>query len=131
MSKTAKQRVGNLGEDIACKFLIKHGYSIIDRNYWKKWGEIDIIAKKSKKLYFIEVKSVSCENMEYVSRETDEYRPEENVHPKKLERLSRTIQSYLLERDLEEQEWQLDIITVLLDTKHKKAKIKRIEDIVF
>jgi Holliday junction resolvase-like predicted endonuclease len=35
--------------------------SIKERNYTKKWGEIDIIAIKEDKLYFIEVKSVSCE----------------------------------------------------------------------
>jgi len=83
MSETVKKKIGNLGEDIACRFLVKHGYSVLERNYWKKWGEIDIIAKKSKRLYFIEVKSVSCENIADVSRETDTYRPEENVHPKK------------------------------------------------
>ena len=54
-----KQKIGEIGENIAVKFLMKHGFSVIDRNYTKKWGEIDIIAKKSEKLYFVEVKSVS------------------------------------------------------------------------
>ena len=53
------QKIGQLGEDIACKFLMKHGFSILERNYTKKWGEIDVIAEKGKKLYFVEVKSVS------------------------------------------------------------------------
>ena len=40
------QKIGQLGEDIACKFLMKHEFSILERNYTKKWGEIDIIAIK-------------------------------------------------------------------------------------
>ena len=56
------QKTGEIGENIAVKFLVKHGFSILDRNYTKKWGEIDIIAEKSNKLYFslIFKKSVAC-----------------------------------------------------------------------
>ena len=57
------QKKGEIGENIAVKFLMKHNFSIIERNYTKKWGEIDIIAEKSNKLYFIEVKSVSRETL--------------------------------------------------------------------
>ena len=46
MTFTEKQKVGRIGEDIACKFLMKHGFEVADRNYLRKWGEIDIIAKK-------------------------------------------------------------------------------------
>ena len=56
-----KQKIGEIGENIACKFLVKQGFSILDRNYTKKWGELDIVARKYDKLYFIEVKSVSGE----------------------------------------------------------------------
>ena len=47
------QRTGEIGENIAVRFLMKHGFSILERNYTKKWGEIDIIAKKDGKIYFI------------------------------------------------------------------------------
>ena len=82
--KTNKQRVGKIGEDIVCRFLMKQDFQIIERNYWKKWGEIDIIAKKSNILHFVEVKTVSYKNLENVIYETDKHRPEENVHPWKL-----------------------------------------------
>lgn len=125
------QKIGEIGENIACKFLMKHSFSVLDRNYTKKWGEIDIIAEKAGKLYFIEVKSVS-RDLSIVSQGTlDQYRPEDNMHPWKLKRLSRTIQTYLLSKKIpDEKEWQVDLLIVFLDLKDKKAKIKVVNDII-
>jgi Holliday junction resolvase-like predicted endonuclease len=79
------QKTGEIGENIAAKFLVKQGFSIKDRNYTKKWGEIDIVAEKDNKIYFIEVKSVSRETLDDVTHETlDQYNPEDNMHPWKL-----------------------------------------------
>ena len=126
------QKTGEIGENIAVKFLVKQGFSILDRNYTKKWGELDIVAKKDNKLYFIEVKSVSRETLSGVNRETlDEYHPEDNMHPWKLKRMSRTIQTYLLsEKISEDLEWQVDLIVVFLSLKEKTAKIKVVKDII-
>lgn len=129
-SKTDKQKVGEIGENIACRFLVKHNFDIIERNYWKKWGEIDIIAKKDGILRFIEVKTVSCENLNNVSHETNAHRPEDNIHPWKLKRLSRTIQTYLLEKKNDNVEWQFDAIAIYLDIVSKKAKVDFLEDII-
>jgi len=128
--ETGKQRIGRIGEDTACRFLMKHGFSVVERNYWKKWGEIDIIAQKSKKLHFVEVKTVSRENLAEVTREIDDYQPEENIHPAKLKRLGRTVQTYLLEKNLENNEWQFDVLAVFLDVKNKEAKMRFTEDVV-
>ena len=130
MSRVSHNEVGRIGEKTACMFLMKRGFKIIEQNYWKKWGEIDIVAKNKGRLHFVEVKTVSRENIRDVSRETiDEYRPEENIHKKKLERLSRTIQTYLLEKDYED-EWQFDVIAVFLDVKNREAKCRYIEDVI-
>ena len=108
------------------------GFKIITRNYLKKWGEIDVIAEKDDILHFVEVKTVSRENVRDISRETlDNYRPEENVHPWKLKRLSRAIQSYLLENRVEaDKSWQLDIVAVFLDLKNKEAKVRFTENVI-
>lgn len=129
-SKT--QKIGQIGEEVAIKFLKKHKYKIIARNYTKKWGEIDIVAKNKGILHFIEVKSVSDDGLnkfsrENLSRETD-YRPEENVHPQKLKRIYRTIETYLSEKDFEG-EWQLDIIAVFIDIKARKSGIRHIKNV--
>ena len=109
---------------MACRFLMKHGFRILDKNYSKKWGEIDIVAEKDRDFRFIELKSI-------VSYETSEHRPEENVHYQKLKRLSRVIQTYLLDKKVSyETEWQIDVLAVFLDLKNKKAKFRFTENII-
>lgn len=56
---TQKTELGKLGEDLACRYLVDKGYKIIERNFRKPWGELDIIAKNpDKTLVFVEVKTV-------------------------------------------------------------------------
>ena len=134
-----KQKIGEIGENVACKFLVKQGFTILERNYTKKWGEIDIVAQRQEnrglKLYFIEVKAVT-RDLSNFSRITskdrlDQYRPEDNMHPWKLKRLSRTIQTYLVSKHVSEStEWQFDLLVVFLDMKNKKARVKRVEDVI-
>ena len=53
----ASRKFGDLGEDFAEMFLVKHSYRILDRNYRKKFGEIDIVASRDNVVSFIEVKT--------------------------------------------------------------------------
>lgn len=129
---TEKQHIGRLGEDIAVKHLENKGFTVIERNYLKKYGEIDLIAQKDDIIHFIEVKSVSYESSSNVSRVTpDNYRPEDNIHAQKLKRLSRTIQAYLLSKHQNEDPvWVFDVITVKIDVNKRQAHVKVLEDVV-
>ena len=131
---TEKRKTGNLGEDLARRFLMKRGFDLIERNYLKKCGEIDIIAKNKGILHFIEVKSVTYETFPTVSPETsseDEFRPEDNLHPWKLHRLANTIQIYLEEKGVSpETDWVFDVITVYIDKKRLISKISMLENII-
>src|ERR1035437_3532712 len=80
---------GNLSESIVCDFLVSKGYKILDRNYLRKWGELDIVAIKEGSLHFIEVKSDFREN------QNDGYRAEELMHNLKQRRLRRMVATYL------------------------------------
>ena len=125
------QKIGQLGEEIACKYLINKGFSILERNYTKKWGEIDIISEKNGKLYFIEVKSVSCETLpDFKDENPFIKRPEENMHLWKMKRLSRTIQTYLIHKRIGNTPWQFDLLLVYLNIKERKARVRVIENII-
>lgn len=122
-NRTEKRKLGDIGENIACDFLKGKGFEIIERNYLRKWGEIDIIAKKSGAVHFVEVKSVTHGTY------TDGYRPEDNMHPWKLKRLARAMQTYLLDRKLD-CDWQLDLVTVKMDQQTRKARVEIIENVI-
>jgi len=127
MPKITKAQVGKIGESVTCRFFVKRGFSILERNYWKKWGEIDIIAEKNNVLHFIEVKTVSVETL----KDIDNHNPEENVHYQKIKRLSRTIQTYLMEKDIQEHlDWQFDVVAVFLSLRDKKARVRLTEGVV-
>jgi putative endonuclease len=136
-NRTKKRILGDIGENIACKFLIKRGFKVIERNYLRKYGEIDIIATKDRVLRFVEVKSVKDrgnvihETRNNVIRGTssnDRYRPEDNMHPQKLQKLYRTIQTYLVEKG-SDQDWQIDLVTVKIDGNTHTACVEIIENV--
>lgn len=129
--------IGKIGEDVLIKYLKTKGYQILDRNYKKKWGELDIVAKKDEVIHFIEVKTgvLARENVsrENVSRENaiNDIRPEDSITACKRKQLRRIIQTYIFDRKIpEEQEFQIDAGIVLIDFHVKKAKIRIIEDIL-
>ena len=123
------QKIGKIGEDLACRFLMKHGFSIFERNYTKKWGEIDIVAQKYKKIYFVEVKSKQADlsNMG-IMFETG--RPEENMHVWKMQRLRRVVETYLISKRVGNMEWQFDLLVVYIDIKKRLGRVKAVENII-
>lgn len=74
---------GNIAEDRACEYLRSQGYRIIDRNFYNRFGEIDIIAFKDNVLHYVEVKS----GVTYEAAVN-------NITRSKLQKLNRTIQTY-------------------------------------
>lgn len=75
---------GNLAEERASTFLYDTGFSIIERNFYSRFGEIDIIALKDDVVHFVEVKS--AEDYELAIQ---------NITPRKLSRLIKTAQIYM------------------------------------
>ena len=122
------QKIGELGEGVACKFLVKSGFFILERNYTKKWGEIDIIAQKRDKRYFIEVKSKQVQSIDLISYETN--RPEENMHKWKMERLRRVVETYLISKRAGCTDWQFDLLIVYLDLNKRLARVRVVDNII-
>jgi putative endonuclease len=48
--------LGKQGEDMVVAYLLQEGFTILERNYRKQYGEIDIIACNKEYLVFVEVK---------------------------------------------------------------------------
>ena len=118
-------KVGRIGEDVVVKHFVKQGFEILDRNYRKKYGEIDIVAKKDGILHFVEVKTVSYETM------PDGYQPEENINFFKAKRLSNVIKAYLASgRVSYETDFQIDAVAVFLNQTTRKAKLRITEGII-
>jgi putative endonuclease len=120
-------KVGTTGENIAASFLKSRGHIILDRNYSRKWGELDIVSRENGIIHFVEVKTISRENNHDVSRAT--YRPEENMHRGKLKRLHRIVETYIEDKQVSE-DWQLDLLAVELFIKDKKATCRLIENVL-
>jgi len=91
---------GNLGEDRACKFLDENGFLIIERNFYSRFGEVDIIASKEEVLHFIEVKS----GLDYESAI-------QNITPSKLRKFIRTVNVYLKKNALDV-DFMIDAVVV-------------------
>jgi len=123
--------IGGWGEDIAENFLKKKGFCTLDRNYAKKWGEIDIIVRDKDRVHFVEVKTVSYETKgdlkQAVTRGT--YRPEEKVDKFKLEKISRVAEAWILERKFQG-DWQIDVVAVRIVPREKYALVKYLDNII-
>ena len=113
-----KQEVGKLGEDLATKYLQGSGYTILERNFRCRQGEIDIIAKDEKDLVFIEVKTRT--NLSYGN-------PVEAVTPIKQKHIEKATKYYLYKNKLENEYVRLDVIEVYIyEQKYKINHLKQI-----
>ncbi len=124
-----RKEAGRIGESVAAKFLERKGFTIVDRNYRKPWGEIDLIAERKGIVRFVEVKTLSRENMPDISREMSGYRPEEQVHPAKLRKIARTAEMYMNGRG-DSRDFQIDVVGVFLDVKNRRARCRLYEQVL-
>lgn len=118
-----RKTMGDFNEKLASEFLMKHGFSIIYKNYRKVFGEIDIIAEKNSVIHFVEVKSVSRETL------NKGIKPEDHVTDQKIKKISRTAQHFLTENQLYDIGCQIDLITILSDESRNSNNFDKLIDI--
>jgi putative endonuclease len=126
-----KNQVGAFGEQITVNYLKKQGFVVLETNYLKKWGEIDVVARETNKIHFVEVKTVSYETKQLLEAAVSQgtLRPEENVSNHKLIKLSRVIDSWLLENRCD-MDWQIDVAAVRMVPSERYATIKYIPNVI-
>ena len=104
------KELGNLGEKLACEYLVRKGYKIIGRNYRIKFGEIDIIAKKrwwflDRTVHFVEVKASS--------QVSGAFSPEQHADWKKQRKVKQLAEIWLNKNKYPQDiPYQIDVIAV-------------------
>ncbi len=86
-----KRSVGSQFEQIAVQYLMERGYVIITQNFQCRTGEIDIIAKESGYLVFVEVK---------YRINTTKGLPQEAINSRKMQKITRTAEYYMLTKHI-------------------------------
>ena len=122
MDKNSKFRkvIGNTGEEFAVKYLLDNSFKIIKRNFIMWGGELDIVAGKNGRIHVIEVKTAS---------EGSSIRPEENAHFKKMHKVAKIAEYYVVAVLKSNQPFHLHLITVILDKDQKQIDLKFFENI--
>lgn len=117
--KGATVPTGRLGESLAVEFLLGQCYIILEKNYRKPFGEVDIIARDRDILVFVEVKT----------RHSAMFgTPFEAVDGRKQRQISRVAQEYLQTRGLIDTPARFDVIAVRLGRDNRAAAIDHLKN---
>jgi putative endonuclease len=100
---TNRRKTGNAGEEAAAEYLIRNGFTILERNYVFNHGEIDIVAREGEELVFVEVK---------LRRSAAFGSAVEGVTPRKQELVRRTAEGYVYERNLTDVSCRFDVVAM-------------------
>ena len=108
--------LGKKGEQLAIDYLVKKGYTILDKNWRFQKAEVDIIAQKEETLAVVEVKTRS--SIDFGS-------PQDFVNPKKIKLLVSAIDEYVVSKNLDV-DVRFDIIAIVHE--NKNFIIEHLED---
>lgn len=121
MRATARQLLGQKGEELARRHLEEQGYRILARNYRCAAGEMDVIAQDGEYLVFVEVRT---------RRGRDYGTPEESITSSKQARLIQVALTYLQEKALENVDWRIDIVAIEMSRQGKLLRLELIKNAV-
>lgn len=108
--------LGKKGEKLAVDFLVKNGYTILEKNFRYQKAEVDIIVQKGNLVAAVEVKT----------RSTPEFgNPQDFVKPKQIQQLVKAMDHYISEKDLDV-EMRFDIVAIIQNK--AGTRIEHLED---
>ena len=108
---------GVLGERLARRFLEDRGYTIVEKNYRTRHGELDLIASKDGTLVVVEVK---------LRRGTGFGEPLEAITPRKQQTIREITEEYLLDKSPDFHTLRFDAIGILV--RGDRARITHVQD---
>ena len=115
------RRKGDIGEEIALEYLLKHKYKNIQQNYYTRYGEIDLIVwdEENKELVFVEVKARSSNKFG---------RPEDAVGNVKLGRIMDSADCYLVEVGCQDK-YRFDCVAIEMNDRGEVIDITHFKNI--
>ena len=117
--KSYNKDIGSYTENIAATYLLSNGYSILDRNYRNKFGEVDIICQKDNIIIFVEIKS----------RYTNSFgSPLESVSCHKQKKIILLSKFYILYKKLSDFNIRYDVIEIYLNHLNNTYEVNHLED---
>ena len=122
--KTPKTLLGKYGEKMARRYLRRHGYKIIKKNFVAESNEIDIIAENRETLAFVEVKTrtIGHEN-------PNEPRPASSVDQKKQRGIIKAATFYTAYNPTPKKK-RFDIVEVYVNQKNGKYSLAEIKHLI-
>lgn len=108
--------LGKEGENIACQYLEKKGYSIIERNWRYDRHEIDIIVENDNFIVFVEVKTRTS---------TQWGNPEDFISKSQMKRIVLAADFYLKEYNIDK-DARFDVISIVKSKDN--SEIEHIDD---
>lgn len=115
------KEIGNIGEDIAVRFLKQKGYKILGVNVRTPLGEIDIVARKKAMMVFVEVKARATSSLGP---------PYLNITKAKERHIINNALCYLKWRGLIDSDWRIDVVSVKLNKNRELGSVELIENAV-
>ena len=108
-------RIGAWGEEVASQYLEAKGYQILARNWRTQEGEVDLVAQEGETVVFVEVKTRTSKDFGW---------PEDSVTTTKQRRLQRSAMAYLMDQDLIDVPWRIDVIAI---DRNRSGEVERLE----
>lgn len=120
IKKNHNKKLGKYGESRAIEYLQSLGYEILERNFFSRSGEIDIIAKDKSEYVFVEVKSRKSCIYGY---------PIESINKKKKKHIIKSSEYFIYKNDLNNKPIRFDVIEVYIH--QKNGIINHIKNLFF
>ena len=123
-----RREIGRRGEELAADHLVRRGFSILERNFRTRWGELDIIAFDGRTLVFCEVKSRRCSRAQSQVGQTGAV-AFQSLHPRKRHQVRRMANVWMSNR-LERPYAPLvrfDAIGVTFETRGELVRLDHLE----
>lgn len=116
-----RQRLGRWGERLAADYLERHGYRVLERNVWRREGEIDLVAVHGETLVFVEVR---------IRRRGAMGKAVESLTPAKQRRLRKLATVYSAEHPELPADLRIDLVAIELGPDGRLADVQHVESAV-